>query len=114
MDFESDNIIKFLIDMGILIPLGFDEEIGQDMYLLSDDAKTFMPEVSEEHQMELNAAVFDLWNIDMLNVVFDDDGEPLIGLNENSLDKSKVEAIENEELKRAMIGILAAFADRFG
>lgn len=114
MSSEEDNILQYLIDMGIIVPLGYSDEIGQEMYKVTEDAEELFPEFVAEQTKELNETVFDLWNLDLIDIVFDDNGEPLVGLNKNSMDKEKIEAIENKDLRSAMYGILLAFIDKFG
>lgn len=111
---EEENIIQYLIDMGIIVPLGFSEEIGQELYKITDKAEEVFPEIVEEQQKQVNDAVFDLWNLELIDIVFDDNGDPLVGLNKNSLNREKIEAIENKDLQGAMYAILIAFADKFG
>lgn len=114
MPSEEENIIDYLIEMGIIIPLGYSDELGQEMYRVTDAAEEMFPEFFAEQMRELNETIFDLWNLDLIDIVFDDGGEPLVGLNKNSTDKEKIEAIENKELRGAMYGILLAFVDKFG
>jgi hypothetical protein len=114
MSSEEESLIEKLIEMGIIIPLGFSEDHGQDMYMISDKAEEAFPELIQEQERYVNEAVFDLWNLDLVDIVFDDNGDALVGLNKNSTDKDKIEAIENDDLKRAMYAILLAFADTFG
>lgn len=111
---DEEDLLQYLIDSGIIIPLGFNEEIGEDMYKISDKAQELFPDLLEEQSRYVNEAVFDLWNLELIDVVFDDNGDPLVGLNKNSLDRTKIEAIDNEGLQKAMYGILLAFAEKFG
>lgn len=111
MGSEDKEILDFLIAMGIIEPLGFSEEHNEEMYRITEKAEEIFPGIIDEQMSYLNDAVFDLWNLEMIDVVFDDNGEPLVGLNKNSLDKEKIDSIENEELKKAMNAILMAFAD---
>jgi hypothetical protein len=112
-DKEAQELIDFLIEMGILKPLGYSKEIGDEMYLISEDAAELMPELPKMKQEELNSAVFDLWKLDMLEVTFGEDGEPLIGLNKNSTNPEKIEAIEDEALKTQMYMIVSIFSSYF-
>lgn len=111
---EEEDLVKKLVEMGVIIPLGFSEETGQDMYVISDKADDLFPEIIQEQEKYINEAVFDLWNLELIDIVFDDNGEPLVGLNKNSTDREKIESIESEDLKRSMYAILLAFADTFG
>jgi hypothetical protein len=112
-DEEAQELIEFLIKMGILKPLGYNEELDDEMYLISDSAADLMPELPKMKQQELNSAVFDLWSLDMLDVTFGDDGEPLVGLNKNSTDPEKIEAIEDEGLRTQMYMIVSIFSSYF-
>lgn len=114
MSEQDDDLIQYLVDMGIIVPLGYSEEIGQDMYKITDKAQNVFPEIVEQQTSYVNDAVFDLWNLELIDVVFDENGDALVGLNKNSLDRGKVESIENEDLKKSMYAILIAFAERFG
>jgi hypothetical protein len=49
----------------------------------------------------------------MLDVTFGDDGEPLVGLNKNSTDPEKIEAIEDEGLRTQMYMIVSIFSSYF-
>jgi len=110
---DAQELIEFLINMGILKPLGYSEAMGDEMYLISEDAADLMPELPKMKQQELNSAVFDLWSLDMLDVTFGDDGEPFVGLNKNSTDPEKIEAIEDEGLRTQMYMIVSIFSSYF-
>lgn len=114
MSSEEDSIVEYLIEMGVIIPLGYSDETGQEMYRVTEEAGELFPEFFEEQMKELNETVFDLWSLDLIDIVFDENGEPLVGLNKNSMDKEKIEAIENKDLRSAMYGILLAFVEKFG
>lgn len=111
---EQESLISKLIEMGVIVPLGFSDETGQDMYVIADDAEEKFPKIIEEQEKYINEAVFDLWNLELIDIVFDDNGEPLVGLNKNSTDREKINNIEDDDLKRSMYAILLAFADTFG
>ena len=36
---EEDDLIQFLIDMGVLKPLGYTDGDGQEMYMVTERAK---------------------------------------------------------------------------
>lgn len=110
---DAQGLIDFLIQMGILRPVGYDENIGEEMYMMTDKASTFFPELPKMQERETNAAVFELWQRNMLDVVFDETGEPLVSLNKNSTDKNKIEAIEEEDLRRQMYMIVSIFTERY-
>ena len=110
---EEDDLIQFLIDMGVLKPLGYTDGDGQEMYIVTERAKEIFPELPEIQEKETNSAIFELWQMDMLDVRFDDNGDPLVALNKNSTNPDKVEMIEDESLRRQMYMILAAFLEHF-
>jgi hypothetical protein len=57
---------------------------GEEIYKLTDKAEELAPEFYEEQVSDLNSTVFSLWNKGIIDVVFDDDGSPLISLNEDT------------------------------
>lgn len=109
---NTDDVIQFLIDMGVLKPMGYDESIGEEMYLITQDADDFIPGLFIEKEKRLNSAIFDLWQIDMLDIIFDDNGEPLVSLNKNSMNEEKIESIEDPSLRYEMYAIIQAFINR--
>lgn len=110
---KAEDIIQYLIEMGVLKPLGYDENVGDELFLVTEEAEQIMPEIPKMRERETNSAVFDLWQLGMLDVVFDDNGEPLVSLNKNSTDKDKIEAIEDENLKNNMYMFVAIFSEYF-
>lgn len=108
---EQDALIEYLIQMGVLKPAGYDENIGDELYILTDKALGVFPELSDIREKETNAAVFELWQRNMLDVVFDESGEPLVSLNKNSTNKDMIEAIEDESLRNQMYMIVSIFSE---
>lgn len=113
-EYDEEQIIKWLVDLGIIEDLGYNEELGENMYHITSEAQEYFPQLKETHLKDINQHVFDLWQINMLDVTFDDKGEPLVALNKNSLDKEKIAQIQDPELKRQMIMIISAFDDYYG
>jgi hypothetical protein len=110
---EINDFIKFLVDMGVLKPLGYDVEIGDDVFIITDKAEELLPGLHDAREKDTNAAIFELWQRNMLDVIFDDDGMPLVSLNKNSTNKEKIESIEDPDLKSQMYMIVQAFASHF-
>lgn len=114
MDEDDDELIKFLIDMGIIEPMGIGEGTQDELFYVTDKAQEAFPQLVEQQEKFINDAVFKLWQLGFLEVVFNDDGEVLVGLNQNSTKLDEVGNIEDEELKKAMLGILLIFGEKFG
>lgn len=110
MDFDKEQeMIDFFLTIGVIDMIGYDDD-GQEIYLISEKANEIFPPIVKLHEQEVNSAIFNLWEMDMINVNFDENGEPLISLNDNSLDEDKINSIEDEKLKKHMTLILAAFS----
>lgn len=110
---EEESLIKWLVDLGILRDLGYNEIFGDHIYQIDDTANDFIPGLKEQHRLDVNQAVFDLWNLEMIDIRFDDDGEPLISLNENSTNTDKINSIEDEALRSQMLLLISIFNERF-
>ena len=75
------DMIEFLKSIGAIV------DVGNGNYRLSEQAEEFVPEVVKQHESMFNNDVFSLWINDMIDVVFDDDGDPMLDLNESSRDE---------------------------
>lgn len=110
---ESEEFMNYLIELGVITPINDEITGGETMYRLSEDAEFFLPGIMEEHRKMVNSSIFDLWTLDMISIEFDENGDPMVALNDNSLDIEKVEGIEDIELRQAMYTILVAFAEKY-
>jgi hypothetical protein len=81
----DNEMIEFLKSIGAI------EDAGDGNYRLTDAASEFVPEVVKSHESQFNNDVFSLWMNGMLELVFDEDGDPMIDLSEDS---------KNEDLKK--------------
>ncbi len=81
----DNEMIEFLKSLGAI------EDAGGGNYRLTDKAEEFVPEVVKTHEAQFNNDVFSLWMNGMLELVFDEDGDPMIDLSDDS---------KNEELKK--------------
>lgn len=84
----DDELIQYLLSIGALEFVFIDKE-GEHIYRLTPEARELVPDLYDEHMKNFTSSVFSLWSKDLIDVVFDEDGEPLIGINSNT---------ENEEL----------------
>lgn len=75
----------------------YTEHSGENIYRFTDKAKALVPELYEAHMREFNNIVFSLWNKNVIDVVFDEEGEPLISINENSFNLESIEQLDEEE-----------------
>ena len=75
------DMIEFLKSIGAI------EELPGGNYRLSEDAEEFVPGVVKHHEAMFNNDVFSLWINDMIDLVFDDDGEPMLDITETSRDE---------------------------
>lgn len=110
---EYESYIDFLISLGVIKEVGKDPHDGQILYNFSDDAEDFIPGVGAMQMQELNSSIFELWKMELIDVAFDRNGEPLVALNENSISKEKIKNINDPELERTLRMIVWAFADKF-
>ena len=89
-------MIQYLLSIGAL-QWAFTNEDGEEIYRLTPDAKELVPNLYDEHIKDFNSIVFSLWNKNMIDLTFDEDGEPLIGLNENSINEEMIVDLDKNE-----------------
>lgn len=92
----EEELVEYLLSIGALEYV-FDDEDGEPIYRLTPDAKDLVPELYEEHTKDFNSVVFSLWRKNFIDVVFDEDGEPLIGINDNTINEDMVKELGREE-----------------
>lgn len=92
----EEELIQYLISIGAL-EYCFTDDDGSYIYRLTPEAKDLVPDLYDEHMKQFNTTVFSLWNKGLIDIVFDDDGEPLIGLNENSDNKEMIKKLDITE-----------------
>lgn len=113
-EYDEDELIQWLISMGVIKEVGYNEDLGENMYQITPEAQQYLPELKKTYLQEINQSVFELWQMNMLDVTFDEKGEPMVALNKNSLDKEKIKQIQDPELKAQMVMIISAFDDYYG
>ena len=77
----DEGMMEFLKSIGAI------EEIGGGSYRLTDEAQEYIPDVVKQHESQFNNDVFSLWVNGMLELVFDEDGDPMIDLSDTSRDE---------------------------
>jgi len=100
----DDEMVEYLLSIGALEYV-FTDEDGEPIYRLTPDAKDLVPDLYEEHMKDFNSVVFSLWQKDLVDLVFDEGGEPLIGINNNTTDPEMIEMLDRQE-KEAIEEIL--------
>lgn len=94
---EVDKIIQDYIKRGWLEEVGIDSETGEQSYRITEEGKRILPEMYEESLAVYNMTCFKLWEKNMINLTFDDEGMPLVALNRNSFDEEKIMLLPETE-----------------
>jgi len=79
---------------------------GEDIYRLTKEAKEIAPEFYEEQVKDLNSVVFSLWSKGIIEISFDDSGDPLIGLQQNTgelLEKIDLDEDEHDVMEEIIL-----------
>lgn len=100
----EEELVQYLLSIGALEYV-FTDEDGDPVYRLTPEARDLVPDLYDEHMKDFNSVVFSLWSKNLIDVVFDEDGEPLIGINENTTDLQMTQGLDRAE-KEALQEIL--------
>ena len=87
---EINKIIDDYVKRGWLEEVGKDMETGDPTYRITEKGKKILPDLYEESMSTYNMVCFKLWEKNMINLSFDDEGMPLVALNKNSFDEEKI------------------------
>jgi hypothetical protein len=94
-EMDKDDIEYFLA-IGAL-EFSYVDDDGDEVYRLTEKAKEIAPQLYEEQMKDFNAAIFSLWNKGVIDITFDNNGEPLIGISEDVYDMEISELLDEEE-----------------
>jgi creatinine amidohydrolase/Fe(II)-dependent formamide hydrolase-like protein len=96
--------IEYFLSIGAL-EFSYVNEHGEDIYSLTEKAKEIAPELYEEQMKKFNEVVFSLWTKEMVDISFDDEGEPMISLHleDNSFDFSQLDEDEKDVFEEILI-----------
>ena len=100
----EEELVQYLLSIGALEYV-FTDEDGDPVYRLTPEARDLVPDLYDEHMKDFNSVVFSLWSKNLIDVVFDEDGEPLIGINQNTTDQEMTKSLDRAE-KEALQEIL--------
>ena len=95
---DPENFMEYLVEIGALEKIGYDEHTKQDVYRLTEMTDEFIPEFTEHFFSELNTEVFFLWQNEYVDIVFDEEGEPMVSPLEKAFDESTWKELPIESL----------------
>jgi hypothetical protein len=92
----SKEDIEYFVAIGALEFSHIDDN-GDEIYCLTDKAKDIAPEFYESQMKDLNTTVFSLWNKGVIDVIFDESGDTMIALNEDTAELLKTIDLDEDE-----------------
>lgn len=95
---NPDDFMEYLLEIGALEKAGFDEDTGQQVFRITEKADEFIPEFTEHFFSELNTEVFFLWQNEYLDIIFDEEGEPMVSPLDKAFDKETWKELPVESL----------------
>lgn len=96
MDEIEDKIIEDLIISGALQFAGIDEQTGEMLYSFSNEIKTIMPELYNEHLKNVNNDIMFFWEHGYLDVnLFEDN--PTVSLTNKGINEEDLQALTNDQ-----------------
>lgn len=112
MDDEED-IVEYLLSIGALEEAGTDADSGEPLYKLTKKSEEFIPEFTELFYQEFSNHVFFLWQKEFIDVIFDEEGEPMISPNEKAFDEDTWDTlnIESVFVLRQIVAIFSEIED---
>jgi hypothetical protein len=102
--------IEYFLSIGAL-EFSYVNEDGEDVYSFTENALELAPELYEEQMKKFNEIIFSLWRKDVIDIMFDDEGEPMISLHQNTGDILKTVVLDEEE-KETLEEILIAWHEK--
>lgn len=108
---NPDDILEYLLSIGALEEAGFTAN-GDPLFRITEIADEFIPEFTQVFYEEFNNNVFVLWQKGFLDVVFDEEGEPMVSPMEKAYEENEWEQLDLEELF-VLKQIVSVFEDQW-
>jgi hypothetical protein len=70
---------------------------GEKIYHLTKESKSLAPNFYRQQMEDINSILFSLWRKNAIDISFDSDGSPLIGITEETIKKIIDGDLEQEE-----------------
>ena len=103
---ENKEMMEFLKSIGAI------EEV-EGGFRLTESAVNTVPDMVKKHEQNFNNDVFSLWMNDMLDLNFDEDGEPMIDLSDISRDEEMQLLLLTNQEKLTLEMIILQYDKRF-
>jgi hypothetical protein len=93
-EMDKDDI-EYFLSIGAL-EFSCVNERGEEIYSLTDKAREIAPELYLEQMKNFNEIIFSLWRKDILEITFDEDGEPMISITKGK-EEFDISDLDEEE-----------------
>lgn len=92
---DARLFIEFLVEEGCMEVTGVDEN-GEFVLSVTAKMEEMFPEIWEEIISMSNELVYELWQKDLVEIVFKNDGDILVGVNDNTLNYKQYDLSEEQ------------------
>lgn len=89
------NFIEYLIEEGCMEVTGVDEN-GEFVLSVTHKMQEMFPEIWDEIVSMSNELIYELWKKDLVDIVFKNNGEILVGTNSNTINYKEYDLSEEE------------------
>lgn len=93
----AQNFIEFLVEEGCMEITGMDEK-GEFILSVTPKMEELFPEIWEEILAMSNQLVYELWQKNLVEIVFRTDGDIFVSPNDNTLNYREYELTEEQSM----------------
>jgi hypothetical protein len=94
---SDEDFVSFLVRNNLVEKI-FNPEINDFDFIITEKSDIFFPELANKFYNEFQNEVFLLWQNGLLDIYFDDDGKPMVSVNQNSFDFEKTQYLALETI----------------
>lgn len=105
---EEYSLLEYLIKIGAVKKL-FNHISYEDEFIMTNKCDKFIPELPKKYSQDFQEEVFTLWQLDMIDLMFDENGNHIIKVNKNSFNFEKIKdlSIETVVILRQLISAIS-------
>jgi hypothetical protein len=108
MDTSNEySLLEYLIKIGAVKKI-FNNSSYEDEFVMTNKCDKFIPELPKKFSRDFQEEIFTLWQLDLLDILFDQEGKHIIKINNNSFNSETIKelSIETVVVLRQVISAL--------
>jgi len=94
---EEYSLLEYLIKIGAVKKI-YNDSLYEDEFIMTNKCNKFIPDLPKKFYHDFQEEVFNLWQLDLIDIFFDESGKQIIKINNNSFNSEKIKNLSIESV----------------